>query len=206
MFSEPLREGLGIETEPQKGGEIGSGSGPSRALVEDGAQGFQERDRRWRDFEGAAHVVFGAAERRSGGDGAGESGGVAGGVGRDGYGRAEYSADGVAEGAEDASEALIDYGEDRLLGAAGGGREAGQSDSEGAGDKVGRRSEIGGDGEEDGALDPELDGFAVAGLAAGNARPAGKTAESVGDLGRKGRDVIESEDPVVAGELEQLAR
>jgi hypothetical protein len=92
-----------------------------------------------------------------------------------------------------------------VFGAAGGIGEGREGDDEGAGGEIGRGLPAIGDGEQDGALDVELDRLALAWLAVGDADAAGEAAEGVGDLGGEGGDVVEGEDPVEAGEGEEFA-
>src|ERR1035441_9754126 len=154
-------------------------------------------------------------------------------------------AHGSAEGAEDCGKGLLYCVGDLVIGAAGVLGEWREGDGKGAGGQIGRgRPAIGdgeddgaleeelerlavaglaaggnpaagggvgrgrpaiGDGEDDGALEEELERLAVAGLAAGDTDAAGEAAEGVGDLRGEGGDVVEGEDPVEAGEGEELA-
>ena len=146
----------------------------------------------------------GAIQGRGGGLGPGEGGGVAG-SGGGGWGRGRQSvAYGSAEGAEDLGEDGLDHAGDFVLGATGGIVEGREGDGEGAGGEVGRGRPGIGDGEEDGALEVELERFGLARFAVGDAGAAGESAEGVdssrGELG----DVVKGEDPIEAGEGEEF--
>jgi hypothetical protein len=114
-------------------------------------------------------------------------------------------AHGSAEGAEDCGKGLLYCVGDLVIGAAGRLGEWREGDGKGAGGQIGRGRPAVGDGEDDGALEEELEGLVVAGLAAGDTDAAGEAAEGVGDFGGEGGDVVEGEDPVEAGEGEELA-
>src|ERR1035437_6789918 len=114
-------------------------------------------------------------------------------------------AHGSAEGAEDCGKGLLYCVGDLVIGAAGVLGEWREGDGKGAGGQIGRGRPAVGDGEDDGALEEELERLAVAGLAAGATDAAAEAAEGVGDLRGEGGDVVEGEDPVEAGEGEELA-
>src|ERR1039457_1975219 len=114
-------------------------------------------------------------------------------------------AHGSAEGAEDCGKGLLYRVGDLVIGAAGVLGEWGEGDGKGAGGQIARGRRAIGDGEDDGALEEELERLAVAWLAVGDADAAGEAAEGVGALRGEGGDVVEGEDPVEAGEGEELA-
>src|ERR1039458_7523278 len=114
-------------------------------------------------------------------------------------------AHGSAEGAEDCGKGLLYRVGDLVIGAAGVLGEWREGDGKGAGGQIGRGRPAVGDGEDDGALEEELERLAVAWLAVGDADAAGEAAEGVGDLRGESGDVVEGEDPVEAGEGEELA-
>jgi hypothetical protein len=114
-------------------------------------------------------------------------------------------AHGSAEGAEDCGKGLLYCVGDLVIGAAGVLGEWREGDGKGAGGQIGRGRPAVGDGEDDGALEEELERLAVAWLAVGDTDAAGEAAEGVGDLRGEGGDVVEGEDPVEAGEGEELA-
>ena len=111
-------------------------------------------------------------------------------------------AHGSTEGAEDCGKGLLYCVGDLVIGAAGVLGEWREGDGKGAGGQIGRGRPAVGDGEDDGALEEELERLAVAGLTAGDTDAAGEAAEGVGDLRGEGGDVVEGEDPVEAGEGE----
>src|ERR1017187_3132188 len=114
-------------------------------------------------------------------------------------------APGSAEGAEGCGEGLLYCVGDLVIGAAGVLGEWREGDGKGAGGQIGRGRPAVGDGEDDGALEEELERLAVAWLAVGDTDAAGEAAEGVGDLRGEGGDVVEGEDPVEAGAREELA-
>ena len=201
---EPLGKGLGGWTERQEGKQVGGGAGPAGRAVEEGVYGIDQGVGWRRGIEGVPHLRRGAIQGRGGGLGPGEGGGVAG-SGGGGWGRGRQSvAYGSAEGAEDLGEDGLDHAGDFVLGATGGIVEGREGDGEGAGGEVGRGRPGIGDGEEDGALEVELERFGLARFAVGDAGAAGESAEGVdssrGELG----DVVEGEDPIEAGEGEEF--
>src|ERR1035437_9081625 len=114
-------------------------------------------------------------------------------------------AHGSAEGTEDSGEGLLDDVGDLVIGAAGVMGEWRGGGGKGAGGQIGRGGPAIGDGEDDGALEEELERLRVAWLAVGHADAAGQAAEGIGDLRGESGDVVEGEDPVEAGEGEELA-
>src|ERR1039458_3886381 len=80
-------------------------------------------------------------------------------------------AHGSAEGAEDCGKGLLYRVGDLVIGAAGVLGEWREGDGKGAGGQIGRGRPAIGDGEDDGALEEELERLAVAGLAAGDTHP-----------------------------------
>src|ERR1019366_3414730 len=104
-------------------------------------------------------------------------------------------AHGSAEGTEDSGEGLLDDVGDLVIGAAGVMGEGREGDGKGAGGEIGRGRPAIGDGEDDGALEEELERLAVAWLAVGDADAAGEAAEGVGNLRGGGGDVGEGEGP-----------
>ncbi len=139
------------------------------------------------------------------GNGPGEGVGVAG-RGREGRGGGcEDLRDGRVDGAEDLREGLKQDAVHVAFGKARGVVERRHGDGEGAGSDFGwRRPGIGG-GEEDGAPEEELHVFEGAGFADGDAGATGKLAEGGGDGRGDGADVVEGEEPVLAGEGEEFA-
>ena len=88
---------------------------------------------------------------------------------------------GGAEGTEDSGEGILDDIADLLFGAAVCIAKGGEGDGKGAGGEIGRGRPTIGHGEEDGALDEELECLALSRLAAGDAGAAGEAAEGGGD-------------------------
>ena len=81
-------------------------------------------------------------------------------------------------------------------------------DEKGAGGEIGGTGEAVGDGEDEGALECLLGRLGAAArefLMEGDAEAGGEAAEGVGDAGRERGDVIEGEDPVAAGEADEIA-
>src|ERR1035438_8076513 len=91
-------------------------------------------------------------------------------------------AHGSAEGAEDCGKGLLYCVGDLVIGAAGVRGEWREGDGKGAGSQIGRGRPAVGDGEDDGALEEELERLAVAGLAAGGTHAAGEGGEGGGGL------------------------
>src|ERR1039457_6805662 len=114
-------------------------------------------------------------------------------------------AHGSAEGTGGCGKGLLYCVGDLVIGAAGVLGEWREGDGKGAGGPIGRGRPAIGDGEDDGALEEELERLAVAGLAAGDTDTAGEATEGVGDLRGESGDVVEGEDPVEAGGGEELA-
>ena len=205
VFGELMRQDLGVRTGGQRLGEERGGAGPVGGLAEEGKERVDDGERVGRRVEGLLDLGGGAVQGRGGGDGPGERAGVAGGVAFAGRRRSEDGGDGVVESAEDQGIVPVDSGEEFGFGPAGFGGQFGEGYGEGAGGEFGGRDEVGGDGEEDGALEPELGELAMAVFAAGETGAAREAAEEVGLLGREGGDVVEGEDGVVVGELEEFA-
>jgi hypothetical protein len=101
---------------------------------------------------------------------------------------------------EDGLDDVADF----VLGAPGGMVEGREGDGEGAGGEVGRGRPVIGDGEEDGALEVDLERFALAGFAMGDAGAAGEAAEGVDSSRGEVGDMVEGEDPIEAGEGEEF--
>jgi len=137
-----------------------------------------------------------------GGGGPGYGGDVAGGCRSSSGLGGEALGEEVAEGAEDFGEVGGEgFDEDRF----GLGRfERWEIDEEGAvGDGLGKGA-IGSDDEEDGAADGLLDGGIVVVEVEGDAGAGGDAAHGVGEARGEVRYLIEGEDPVVVGEVEEL--
>jgi hypothetical protein len=201
---EPPGKGLGGWTERQEGKQVGGGAGPAGRAVEEGVYGIDQGVRWGRGIERFPHLRRGAIQSGGGGLSPGEGGGVAGSVGG-GWGRGRQSVTyGRAEGTEDLGEDGMDDVGDFVLGAAGGIVERREADGEGAGGEVGRGRPGIGDGEEDGALEVDLERFALARLAVGDAGTAGEAAEGIDSSRGEVGDVVEGEDPVEAGESEEF--
>src|ERR1039458_2083496 len=101
-------------------------------------------------------------------------------------------AHGSAEGAEDCRKGLLYCVGDLVIGAAGVLGEWREGDGKGAGGQIGRGRPVIGDGEDDGALEEELERLAVAGLAAGGTpapRGGGEGGGRFGGRGGEGRGV-----------------
>ena len=81
-----------------------------------------------------------------------------------------------------------------------------EGDRKGTGGEIGRGHPGIGNGEQDGALDVDLERFALARLAVGDADAAGEAAQGIDGSGGEAADVIEGEDPVETGQSEELAR
>jgi hypothetical protein len=109
------------------------------------------------------------------------------------------------QGAQDSREGFADCIGELVFGAAAGIGEGREGDDQGTGGEIGRGRPAIRDGEQDGALDEELERFGLAWLAVDDADTAGEAAEGIGDLRGEGGDVIEGEDPVEAGEGEEFA-
>jgi len=121
----------------------------------------------------------------------------------------EGGGDGGAEGSEDLRVEDVECGEEVGFGAAFFFGEVGEGDGEGAGGEVGLGVESVGDGEDDGAaevLEKEVAGDGGGGgFADGDAGALGEAAEGVGELRGEFGYVVEGEDPVLAGEGEEVA-
>jgi hypothetical protein len=92
-----------------------------------------------------------------------------------------------------------------VFGATRGIGEGREGDRKGTGGEIGRGRPGIGDGEQDGALDVNLERFALARLAMGDADAAGEAAQRIDNSRGEAADVIESEDPVETGQSEELA-
>jgi hypothetical protein len=100
---------------------------------------------------------------------------------------------------------LLDDRAELVFGAARGIGEGREGDGKGTGGEIGGWRPGLGDGEQDGALDINLERFALARLAVGDADTAGETAQRIDDSRRETADVVEGEDPVETGQSEELA-
>jgi hypothetical protein len=100
---------------------------------------------------------------------------------------------------------LLDDRAEHVFGAARGSGDGREGDRKGTGGEIGRGRPGIGDGEQDGALDVNLERFALARLAVGDADAAGETAQRIDDSRRETADVVEGEDPVETGQREELA-
>jgi len=191
----------------QKVQEFSGRAGPLAALLEEGADGFRHgmRQRRW--SEGALHFLPGAAESRAGSHGPGERvGAFSGGPVHLGE-AAESAADGGAESSEDGRPSLLESVEEAGLGGARGWGQGREGDCEGAFGELAGTRPAAGDGEEHGApvmLQQGLGGGAGS-LADGGADAGGEAAEGIDEGWGEGGNVVEGEDPVVAGEDEEVA-
>jgi len=191
----------------QKVQEFGGAAGPLAALLDEGADGFDDRVGRRRWSEGLMHFLFGTAKRGAGGHGPSERVGAFS-RGQVHLGEArESGANGGAEGSENGWPSLVESGEEGGFGNATGRREGRKSDNEGALGEVGRTGPSGGDVEEHGALVvlQQRLGSGPGGLVGGCAETGGEAAEGIGEGRGEGGDVVEGEDPVVAGEGEEIA-
>jgi hypothetical protein len=92
-----------------------------------------------------------------------------------------------------------------VFGAAGGIGEGREGDGKGAGGEIGRGHPGIGDGEQDGALDVNLERFTLARLAMGDADAAGEAAQRIDRSRGEAADVVEGQDPVDTGQSEELA-
>jgi hypothetical protein len=125
-------------------------------------------------------------------------GGSAQGGAQEGIDGAEYRRQGIAEGLEEI-----------VLGALAGGRDGREIDGKGAGCEIFGAGPTRSDGQEDGAFEGLLGGQGVTASEFLVKRRAetggGQPAEGIGDGGGQPGDVIEGDDPVAAGERDQLA-
>ena len=200
-------EGAGTGANGQDLNEFGGGTDPAEVGLKEGLHFIYERVRgRW-EIEGGLHLERGGIEGAGGGLGPGEGAGVAGGGGGDGRGRTggQGAGDRGAENAEDSGIDLLQAGGDLGFGAVGTGGKGREGNDEGAAGEVGGRHPILVHGKENGAFEPELEWFGGAGLAAGDAGAGGEAAEGGDDFGGQVPDVIEGEDPVLAGAGEEVA-
>src|ERR1035437_415565 len=99
-------------------------------------------------------------------------------------------AHGSAEGAEDCGKGLLYCVGDLVIGAAGVLGEWREGDGKGAGGQIGRGRPAISDGEDDGALEEELERLAVAWLAAGDTDAPGGTGERGGGFTGEGGEVV----------------
>jgi hypothetical protein len=196
--------------------EFGGWAGPGWVVLEEEADGLEDGvgDAGFGGrTEGGQEGVFGGGE--GGCRGQYPGGGVSqtgGGAEVDGIHAAEGGAGGSAEGGEEGGVCGMEVAPEVGLGAAAVWGNGGHIDDEGAVSEVGGRAVAGeagrggGDGEEDGALEGELEGFAlVPGFAEREAGAGGEAAEGVGDGLRDCGDVIEGQEAAVVGQGEELA-
>jgi hypothetical protein len=101
---------------------------------------------------------------------------------------------------------LADDPVELVFGAARGIGEGREGDRKGTGGEIGRGRPGIGDGEQDGALDVNLERFALARLAVGDTDASGEAAQRIDGSGGKVADVVEGENPVETGQSEELAR
>src|ERR1051326_7788746 len=200
-------KGQGVE-EPREGRGIGGGAGGDQEIgggAGPGGRGGEKSFERLDEGVRRRGLVDGIADAGMNGGGPGDGGDVTRGGGGDGGLRGETFRKRGAEGAEDFGEPGFDELVQRGLGDASFGGERRKIDDEGAGGDFGREIAGFGEGEDDGAADPVVDGLEVAGLAEGEAVAGGDAAERAGDGGGESRDVVEGEDPIVPREVQELA-
>ena len=121
---------------------------------------------------------------------------------------AESGAEERQERAENRGKGVIHEVRQVRDGAAAAGLDGGQVDGEGTGGEVRGAGPAVGDGEDHGTAKGALDGFGVAVaelFVVGDAETGAEAAEGGGDVGGEARDVVEGDDPVAAGESDEIA-
>jgi len=119
----------------------------------------------------------------------------------------EGGTDSVAKSAEDARPSLIESAEESHFGAAAGWREGRKGDREGAFGEAGGTRPALGDGEDGGSFVVLHQGLVSGpgGFVDGGAETGGEAAEGVGERRGERGNMVEGEDPVVAGEVVEIA-
>ena len=210
---EGLFEGPGIpefRVGREESEEGGGGAGPVAGFGEEGIEELEQGRRRGGSGEGFLHFGLGVTEGGGGGERPGEGVGVAEVAGELDFGAAtEGGTEGGAEGAEHGGVGGGELVEDFGFGPEAVRGEIGEGDGEGAAGEVGSGGPLGGDGKDGGTADELEEG--VAGRVGGSdfggegAGAGGEAAEGIVERRGEGGDVVEGEEPVVAGHREQLA-
>jgi hypothetical protein len=120
---------------------------------------------------------------------------------------AESSTDGGAEGGEDSRPCVVEPGEEGGFGAATVWGERREGDGERSFGEVGGSGPAIGDGEQNGAFVVLQEGFGRGPmrLADSDADTGGEATEGIGERRGEGGNVVESENPVLAGESQEIA-